>query len=272
MARREQYPKLKNQPLSLVLAEFRFNPILKIGDAIPDLQERLRKHYPRFSKQDETMVLLFGPHGQVDKSPQEIRTSWLFASANQRQALKIDSERLIFFCTDYDRFPEFCKSCLEAIEILQSQVNPELLLRVGLRYNDVIVPQEGDTLTDYLDPTLVPTKAIDGLNGILLQHRAETIWTTSVGKLAIRSYFSNRGLAVMPDLHQRLPVITRDDVPAEITSAVLDFDHFWDATGTSEEILFKLNNAKQRLSGLHQIAREAFWKVTTDFARNERWA
>ena len=75
---------------------------------------------------------------------------------------------------------------------------------------------------------------------------------------------------MMPDLQGQFGLPLAIKVPTDKTTAVLDFDHFWELPELEGEP-FSVDVASRRLAALHEPAREAFWKVTTDFARTERW-
>ena len=263
--RQEEYSKLKRQPLSLVLAEFRFSPVLKMADFIPEIQERFRKTYPAFQE-------MKGQSIQVDN--QEVRVSsalaWMFTTAEGHKAVEIDQGRLVYFSSRYERFPGFLSECVGALTILKELIDPKLLLRVGLRYNDVVTPREDEELAAYLDSSLMPPSPLLNVGAAVHQHRTETLSQTDVGILAIRTFVSQHGLTVMPDLSDRLPVDIRNDAPSGRLSAVLDFDHYWVAS--ERGVIFTPEIAKEHLEKLHRIARKAFWSLTTAFARNERWS
>jgi uncharacterized protein (TIGR04255 family) len=89
-----------------------------------------------------------------------------------------------------------------------------------------------------------------------------------MGGLAIRTLYGKHNLTCLPDV-QGLPIsIAVDTTPSE--RIILDFDHYWEAK--DESVNFETNVVLEKLASLHETSREAFWKVTTDYARNEKWA
>lgn len=259
------YPKLAQQPLSLVLAEIRFSTVKKIADYIPDLQERLRKAYPAYREVHAHQFQL-SPQG-VEAGEQTI--SWVFLNPDTTKAIEVDGSRLIYFCSAYERFPRFQAECVDALRALKEVVDPGLLHRIGLRYNDLVVPRDGETLADYLLASLIPASEVIELGGPMLQHRTETLVRTAAGVLGLRTLSGHLSEAVFADLRGRIPVTVRRDVDANRVSAILDFDHFWE---DKQGVAFDLEIGEGHLDSLHEVAREAFWRVTTDFARRERWA
>src|SRR5690348_12027363 len=82
------YPKLARQPLSVVLAEFRFSPVLAIQEKIPHIQERLRHLFPRFEQRQVTHLAFSA--GESPKVTQELVPSWLMRSEDNRRAAIIE--------------------------------------------------------------------------------------------------------------------------------------------------------------------------------------
>ena len=258
------YKKLKNQPLKFVLAEFRFSQVMQIADYIPKIQEALRKQYPISNKTSEQAVQV--QPGGVAVSVSTV-DRWAFLSANKKSAVDINQERLIYITTEYARFDGFSDVCKQALETLADIVDPSLILRVGLRYSDLVVIDDGETLSDLVNDHFGFPQCINTLGKA--QHQStETFLNTAIGGLAIRTLYGQHNLTCLPDV-QGLPVqIKADPTPSE--RIILDFDHFWEAK--EESVGFEINEVLEKLSALHKTSREAFWKITTDRARNEKWA
>ena len=263
----EEYQKLKSQPMSIVLAEFRFSEVRKIVDYIPDIQEALRLNYPVYSEGQSQSVNISPQGVAVDRQV----SSWTFGTQDKSRAIVISDNRLIFFSSDYDRFGGYENECISAVEILHNIVKPGLLIRIGLRYNDVVHPvKEDDRLNEYVIPELCISKNVSMLGSAVIRNRTESSIQTKEGVLTVRSMEGVHSLVTMPDLDKQLPVKIRDDIPANSPRLILDFDHIWHASEPGEE--FSIDIAKRRLASLHKIARQAFWSVTTEFARKDRWS
>lgn len=267
MPREEDYPKLKNQPLTLVLAEFRFSPVSDIEAGISELSERFDLDDSNVSEHASQEVHV-GSEGVSVKTPNRI---WLLRYPDQGRLIQIEKDRLIVITTQYPRFDAFADMCLNSVQALKEIVQPELLWRVGLRYNDAVVPVEDDELSDYLDQRLLPMNLLQDRGAMIEQHRAETMIRTDGGILALRALIGHHGLGVMPDLDNKYTLKLPIDVPSNQQTAVLDFDHFWRSNKNSGEE-FTVKQAEIRLQSLHEPAREAFWQVTTEYARRQRWA
>ena len=264
MSTDSNYIKLTRQPLTLVLAEFRFSEVLKMSNFIPDIQERLRKEYPRFTPKNEQSIEVHNEGVRVGPGI----NSWVFGSADRKQAILIDQNRLVFFTTEYNRFPGFQELSLTALQVVQDIVSPRLLLRVGLRYNDSVVPDDGEKLEQYIEDPWIPPPPLQKISNVLGYHKEETVVVTDIGALSVRTMIGKSNLRVMPDLAGGAHVAIVNDAPTDKLTAVLDFDHSWNADNDS---ICNVGKAGKILNDLHTITREAFYATTTPFARDQKW-
>ena len=256
------YKKLDNQPLRFVLAEFRFSQIMQINDYIPQLQERLRKKYPTPLTQNEQAVIVQGRGVRLSAVDR-----WTFLSADQKSAIEINQDRLMFYTADYPRFEGFAEYCKEALDALIEIAEPSLALRIGLRYGDLVKVDEGEKLTDLIDQSFAYPDCIHGL-GESKQQRNEIFLSTDAGGLLIRTLYGIHNQTCLPDIQGLSVAIGSDKTPSE--RIILDFDHFWEAK--EEVVSFESEKILEILESLHETSREAFWKISTDYARNEKWA
>ncbi len=258
----DDYKKLNNQPLRFVLAEFRFSTVMDIQSYIPKLQEALRKQYPIPDKKSEQAI-----HVQPGWIEVSAIDRWSFVSANKKSAVYINQDRLIYYTSEYPRFEGFSSACKHALDTLSKIIEPSLILRIGLRYGDLVKIEESEKATDLVNQYFTFPDCVSEL-GIAQHQRSETFIATELGGLAIRTLYGVHNLTCLSDI-QELPVtIESDETPSE--RIVLDFDHFWEPK--DESIAFETNEILNKLESLHETSRAAFWKVTTDYARNQKWA
>ena len=256
------YKMLEKQPLKFVLAEFRFSPVMQIAEYIPKIQEALRKQYPIQEKRSEQTVQV-QPGGIAVSAIDR----WAFISADKKNAIDINQERIVYITAEYPRFAGFSDACKQAIETLVNIVEPSLILRIGLRYSDLVIVDDGEEVTKLVNEHFGLPNCIESL-GATRKHSTDTFLHTNMGGLAIRTLYGRHNLTCLPDV-QGLPIsIKADATPSE--RIVLDFDHYWEAK--DESVSFQANDVLEKLAALHETSREAFWKVTTDYARNEKWA
>lgn len=257
-----KYKKLNKQPLIFVLAEFRFSQIMKISDYIPRLQERLRKRYPIPRQQEEQAIIVQNGGVSVTRVDR-----WTFLSANQKSAIEVNQDRLMFYTSEYPRFEGFANSCKEALDALIEIAEPSLALRIGLRYGDLVRVDEGEKLTDLIDSSFAYPNCVQGL-GESRQQRNEIFITTTVGGFLIRSLYGFHNQCCLPDIQGLSIAIEQDHASSE--RIILDFDHFWEPK--EDAVNFESDRIMKILESLHETSREAFWKISTDYARNEKWA
>lgn len=259
------YPKLENQPLTLVLAEFRINVLnLDAGtsaafrSAISDwlgveCTERIRQAVSL----DEGSV-------RVDAG-----TYLCWDAPESGRWVQLEPQRLIYATTRYPRFGGFSSQCREILSHLSDVFEVRELARVGLRYNDCVVPDAEEDLGNYLHGEFLPSARISKERPVV-RHGAETVLETGVGQIAVRCMVGMHGLAVMPDVLQQFNSLAVREIPVDRAVAVLDFDHFWQRPH-DKAVKFSVDEALGRLGELHEPARQAFWQVTTDYARSEKW-
>lgn len=255
------YKKLNNQPLKLVLAEFCFSPIRKIAEYVPAIQEALRRQYP-IDRKGEEQVARVQPGG----ISMDTLERWTFISANRQSAIGISQERLVYVTAEYQRFDGFSDACKQAIGILADIVGPSLILRIGLRYSDLVLVEE-EKVSDLVDEHFGYPGRFASL-GEAQHTRNETFLRTDIGGLVIRTMYGQHDLTFLPDIKD-LPI----SINLETTLSeriILDFDHFWEAR--EEPVSFEVDELLNKLGRLHKTSRKAFWEITTDYARNERWA
>lgn len=255
------YKKLENQPLKFVLAEFCFSPVMQIAEYIPKIQEALRKQYPTPVKQNTQSVQV-----QSDGITLMSADQWAFISASKKSAIYINQERLIYITVEYQRFTGFADSCRQAIDTIINIVEPTLITRIGLRYGDLAVVGEGEKISDLVSEHFGLPVCVKSL-GAEQEYSTNTHMRTNMGVLAIRTMYGNHSFTCLPDV-QNMPIpITADKTPSE--RIILDFDHYWEAK--NESVSFETDVVLEKLIALHETSRSAFWKVTTDYARNKKW-
>jgi uncharacterized protein (TIGR04255 family) len=266
----KKYPKLNNQPLTFVLAEFRFSQILKISEKIPSLQEVLRKKYPNLKTISEQVVEM-----QASGIKLGSMENWWFISSNKKSAIGINQERLMVVTAEYPRFEGFSGQCKEALQLLKDIAEPGLIFRIGLRCGDLIKPDgvmpngEKEKLFDLVDSHCMPAKIFSAI-GSNKQYNSENVTETDCGNMIIRTLYGVNNIRCLPDIQmqlQQLIDIKISDEPSQ--RVILDFDHIWSAEGESEE--FDVDFILSKLASLHKTSRDAFWNITTDYAREEKW-
>ncbi|MDF2417281.1 TIGR04255 family protein [Acinetobacter beijerinckii] len=257
-----EYEKLTNQPLVIALAEFRFSAILEMKNYVSAFQEYLRQDFPYFST-SQTQEMIFEANGL------RLNTSegWIFLSGNKKRAFMLDKDKLTFMTSEYDRFPKFWDDCLKALAFIETEIKPALLLRVGLRYSDLIIEKDKKEEIESYVQTVICKGDFEKI-GHQAHRINETVLETEAGVMAIRSLYGNLNLSAWHDLSEPPVVITKH--PNHSKRILLDFDHFWQPNGDESAPSFNVKFINNKINSLHKKTREAFWEITTPEGR-ERW-
>lgn len=132
---------LSNGPLTAVLIQLKFSPIMQIAEYIPKVQDLLRrKDFPLFDVlQGENFQT--GPHGEIKTEKLE---QWVFSSNDYSENILIDKDTITYQITDcsgYD-YQAFIGKFIEAVNSLDSIVDISAITRLGLRYINAIPEKE----------------------------------------------------------------------------------------------------------------------------------
>ena len=132
----------ESNPLSQVICQLRFPPILKIDAQIPaDFQGHIRQFYPLFSEAQPfeplsvpQEVLRLFPAGL----PVRAAKQYEFRSADGLWTVTLTKESLALACAKYSRWEEFLNNFRGPFEALVGLYDPAFFSRIGLRYANVI--------------------------------------------------------------------------------------------------------------------------------------
>lgn len=248
------YKKLNNQPLQFVLAEFKYSPVLQMENFIPKIHDALRHEYPLIEKKQQQEV-------EVQATGVNVTTSdhWILLSKNKRNAVEVGPNRTVYMTSEYDRFEGFSTKCKEILDIVQEAASLNLMVRVGLRYGDLIHIEKDKNIEYYVDQQFSFPKALD-LFGASRHQKTESFVKTDDGWLVVRSLYGVHDLVSMPDA-QGIP-ITLDNPNQVSERMILDFDNVWETEPQDFDIDFLMNKLEQ----MHSNSRKAFWDITTEDA------
>lgn len=253
----------KNAPLCFTVAQARFNTVLKLENYVPQLQEQLRKKgYPDFSEQQRVTFTLSNS-GAENHSPQANQTtSYLFANIEGNEAFSLDNNALSLLTTAYDNRNDFLSKFFYGLDLVHNAIELSYCERLGLRYVDVVVPKQGDTLQQYLD------EGVTGQMGKwdeLVHAYSETQASSRGSRITSRTLIREGELAFPPDLAGISLQIADQFTQIKALHAILDNDAFCGFGGKREP--FNIESLKAKMETLRQLDRDAFACSTTDYAR-----
>lgn len=241
--------KLKNAPVIYALCQVRFSPVLRIGDHIPDIQERHRKAFPRFAEQ-QVQTIQFVPGENLPKP--DFRKRWVFTDKPNRTGFVIHQDSVVFHTTQYDVFESFLDSFRAVLKSIDELAEVDLSERIGLRFIDFVVSRPSLALDDLVRDELKGFRMDDATQ---VFHQEDTICDTPAGRMRFRLTRGIHQSPLPPDLQSSLEMNV--EVPSE-PSIILDTDHFNEETRD-----FDVEEICRLIDDLHRHTGTAFRAAVT---------
>lgn len=252
-------PPLKKPPVYFTVAQVRFNPVLKLPDFLPSIQEAMRTFdFPAF-RVHSTIALQFAVQdGQTVPQPVP-HEQYLFANVDQTHCFVLSADSLTFQSTNYGSYQSFSKTFLEGLASVDKVIALAFNDRVGLRYLDHVFPKAGDELSQYLHPEVQGLSA--RLGGQPVHSYSEALNTVGDVTLRARVVIQNGGLGFPPDLLPQGMAVQQRFTQVQGMHAILDTD------GSVEgRAMFSLEAVRERLLAIHKVISAAFQATVTDRA------
>lgn len=206
----------------------------------------------------------------------------LFKGPGQRRLLELRQDQLLFKVTDYTGHEAFLHQWGQLIGLVADalpEVGKALLHRLSLRYVDLIVPKDHESLSELVSPKLLPPPLSEVDGGPLFGSTLKVV-DTGEGR-HLRVTFEEiqpqqaRLTKVLPDdLIEHAPEcglsINAYSHWQEITGAygLLDIDHVYVAMETP---VVSESDKAEIFRALYEQTRRAFWGLITEQARSS-WA
>jgi len=184
-----------------VLTQVRFEEIKKINtdaDFTADFQEAIRRHYP-LSVEETGHLIEVEPDGVRRSNRRTLR--YMNAKKTERVTLTADSVALE--TRNYDSRAEFYGRLKNVCVALQETLEPQLVMRLGVRYVDQIYGARFDARARYINPNFLSPFLNEHSDAIVLNTN-KLVAQTNEGNIAARWGFLNPGdthdAEVMPAL------------------------------------------------------------------------
>lgn len=242
----------------MVLAQVRFAPMLKMADYVPGIQEELRRNgYPRF-RALKTQEVVLGPQPEFRESER-----WLFANKEKTEVVVLAQDFVVLETSRYTVFEDFAQHLETVLKTIGTVTDASLVHRLGLRFVDLILPNEDENLDEYLQRKLHGLQPGDlAMDKVLNQF--ESRGDTEVGHLIVRLHQNVAGEFLPPDLKPTElafgPAPNQGDVVT-----LLDIDHF-----SLEDRDYDVPELIDVMWNLHEFTGKAFESSVTEKAL-ERW-
>ena len=250
---------LKNPPVYLTLAQVRFNPILKLVDFLPSIQESFRHAgFPDFERQQVISIQVTMLDGQPTPSPVP-QDRFLLGNLDKTHVFILDGQSLTLQSTNYGQFESFSACFLKGMDIVNDVVKLAFSERVGLRYLDRVMPQEGESIELYL---------VDQVHGLTSRLGGKPLYSYTEAmnefgniKLLSRVAIQDGPLAFPPDLQPGNMIVAERFAAYTGKSAILDNDGFVEGREA-----FSANAIVGHLDAIHKVIGAAFKTTTTPYA------
>ncbi len=261
----QTFRKLETSPLVSVLMEVRFSTVLSLANYIASIQDKVRADYPIFKKEAEQLVEIDNNGLKVEKTDK-----YIFSSKDKASAFHITPNRLIFITKKYGEFDSFKDRCIRLLEDVAGVMKIGLYERLGLRYSNCIRvsgDNENELKKLFSSDDVFFNPALDDL-GLKAHRKSDSLIKTGEGFLVIRTHLSMTNATVFDDLSSQNHIELKRDESASLRM-LLDLDHFWEDNEEQQD--FDVDEIISRLGRLHDSSRSAFWKLTSEYARDNVW-
>lgn len=256
-------PRLTKAPVVSIIGQVRFSPVLAIESSVPKIQDELRqKGFPKFDKVTQQSVTFRSDSSPI---PPTVEYLWRFTDREDGQIVVLSTSALTLHSMLNQTAEEFDRVLLDLVKIIHDIVRPELILRIGLRYLNVIQPSE-----DLTDAGGLSRYVQEGILGIPLQRAGakNSAWhiysvnQTEYGVLVFQARHPLSENFVPPDLFLGPNIKIRPLRPCP--SVVLDLDHFADLN-----MPFDIDSIKTSLENFHEVLDLAFTLAVQESALAE---
>lgn len=250
---------LNNPPVYLTLAQIRFNPILKLIEFLPSIQENFRQDgYPDFTQQKLISIQVTMQNGQPTPTPVPL-DRFQFGNVDKTHMFILDGQSLTLQSTNYGHYEAFSDCFLKGLTIVNDIVKLAFTERVGLRYLDRIMPQENETIEQYLADQVHGLTS--RLGGKALHSYTESLNEIGKIKLLSRVTIQDGSLAFPPDLQSGNMLVAERFASYIGRSAILDNDGFLEGRES-----FSVSVVGNHLNEIHKIIGDAFKTTATPHA------
>jgi len=250
---------LKNPPVYFTVAQVRFNPILKLADFLPAIQEGFRQaRFSDFVKHAGVGIKINVQDGRAIPMPQQIER-FAFGNAAKTHCFLLDEDSLTYQSTDYGRFETFSEQFLTGLERIHSIVQLDFVERVGLRYLDRVAPLADESLSKYLVPEALGLGS--RLSGTSVHSFCESLTEHSGMKLLSRTMTRTGPIAFPPDLLSMGLEVGKRFQAQQGLHAILDNDGFHDGREP-----YSMDSVRKHLVTIHEVIRKTFRLIATEYA------
>lgn len=221
--------RMQSPPLRYVLAILRFPPNLNVEKFMPAFQENIWEDYPQLSEETvQSVQLQIGSDGSTTN--RVVNKIWQFLSSDRDFAILLGQDFLVLHAgKGYAGHEDFIARFHKVVAALTStKLIAKNMTALGLRYVDLVAPidSSGETLSDYLEPWVMPSNNFNSLDNINFINSASAMaFSTPQGILRFQTF--RRPPMTLP-MELNTPLVNKNGWVEKVPDgdfAVLDFDH-----------------------------------------------
>lgn len=261
-------PNTKDKhPLILAICQVRFSPIVKIGEYIPDLQDILRKSgFPKYNQHSIASFRLELKPGPATPPVQETEMVWEFTNGDDSRSIIVTNASIAVICLrrDYTDSTNFLESLVKGFGNLHELAKPLAVTRIGLRYIDLIEPQDDLPLDECLERRVHDDEFMRGESNASYSQLVKRLPMRNGSLLVLNVRTANASDAKGPVLTPDFQLYSlRPQFPMEVHGphAVLDIDNSFTFTRPNEEV--DAEAIVEHFRELHTHHKKAFESATT---------
>jgi len=255
----EKHGDLKKHPLVYTLFMLRFPLQASLDDAVPSIQNLLKKDYPIYERRmQQSIEISQGRDGQTISTNSV--AEHLFFDGERKNGLVIKNDRLVFHSPIYPGFEKFNTTFIFAIQALVNALSLTHYVGLGIRYIDALIPDydDSESLKDLLKNSLLSFEVEDKEISECVSSRQISQYETSEGMLILKAnLLSENDNSVPPELRDLSSLLRFDEKEKKGQFAVLDFDHGFVAPD-STAINIDLKKIRAKALRMHDITSRAF--------------
>jgi len=253
---------LKNAPVYYALAQAKFNPVAAMAKFSTDIQEVMRRAGFTVFEVEDTPTVDYETLSDGDSVKPVVTTTknWFFTKSDRSCGYVLGQDFLSFHSTQYLDREQFFRGLCDGLKIVHEVVQLERVFRLGIRYLNAVIPDQGESVHEYLNPCI---KGVDfGLP--ILGGMWEAGYRTESGGLLIAKVYQapNARLGFPQDLVPRsVQLAPRFDREESFAHAVLDMDLF-----VEESMPVDAAVIYEKLLGFHGDLAKCFHAIATPHA------
>lgn len=162
-----------NAPLAYVVTELQFQKVPSFDVSVEKVAEALIEDFP-VRQEGVFEVVTMTVDGEGKPTRQSSGDVHDFRNFDATAGVRITSESVSMHSVAYADWPTYRRAWLRVVDTVASIFNPRVVLRTGLRYIDLIIPEDNKIAADYLAEGLRPWKNEIQKVGKLQQHNLST--------------------------------------------------------------------------------------------------